>query len=86
MLSKILSLNKGLFQHFFFNNLIFMAINIICTFFLLPFGYILMTYSEDGQMYSTNSHLLGMDAAILSIFLVGTLFYGVLSALGMTYF
>lgn len=86
MLSKILSLNKGLFQHFFLNNLIFMAINIICTFFLLPFGYILMTYSEGGPMYGAASHLLGMDATILSVFLVGTLFYGVLSGLGMTYF
>ncbi|ULG74700.1 OST3/OST6 family protein [Macrococcus brunensis] len=86
MLSKTLSLNKGLFQHFFFNNLIFMAINIICTFFLLPFGYILMTYSGESHLYGADNHLLGFDSAVLSTFFVGTLFYGVLSGLGMTYF
>ncbi|TDM03595.1 ABC transporter permease [Macrococcus carouselicus] len=84
MLSKTLSLNKGLFQHFFFNNLIFMVINIVATFFLIPFAYIILKYN--GQEYMPTSHLLGVDPAVMSIFFTGALFYSILSALGMTYF
>ncbi|GGB01055.1 hypothetical protein ERX37_08715 [Macrococcus hajekii] len=83
MLSKILSLNNGLFRHFFNNNLIFMIINIVCTFFLIPFGYIIFEYNDANVINDT--HLLGYDSAVLAVFFTGTLFYSVLSALGMTY-
>ncbi len=83
---KTLSLNKGLLQHFSNHIMMMSLINIICTFLLIPFSYIMMTVTNIDMIEQYQSVHLGADTFFANWFYVGTMLYAVISGLMMTYF
>lgn len=85
MLSKISSLNKAMFNNLSKQITFITIINVICTFFLIPFSYYLNSTnsSEYGEIYQW---IIGGSIETTSLFFVGTTGYALLAAALMTYF
>ncbi|MCE4955949.1 hypothetical protein [Macrococcoides caseolyticum] len=82
---KTLSLNKALFSNLSRSIIFLSLINIICTFILVPFSYVIAHTDSSARPHLHSKYLIG-EMMTLPIYFFGTMAYALLCAAFLTYF
>lgn len=82
---KTLSLNKALFSNLSRSIIALTIINIICTFILVPFSYVITHIDSVNSDHQHSKYLIG-EMMTNPIYFVGSMSYALLCAVFMTYF
>lgn len=82
---KTLSLNKALYSNLSRSIIFLTIINIICTFILVPFSYIIAHLDNNTAPHDHSKYLIG-ELATMPIYFFGTMAYALLCAAFLTYY
>ncbi|WP_414043834.1 hypothetical protein ACMGE9_03295 [Macrococcus sp. EM39E] len=82
---KTLSLNKALFSNLSRSIIFLTIINIICTFILVPFSYVIAHIDSGAGPHNHSKYLIG-ETMTMPIYFVGTMLYTLLCAAFLTYY
>ncbi|WP_414051026.1 hypothetical protein [Macrococcus animalis] len=82
---KTLSLNKALFSNLSRSIIFLTIINIICTFILVPFSYVIAHIDSGAGPHNHSKYLIG-ETMTMPIYFVGTMLYALLCAAFLTYY
>ncbi|WP_414055880.1 hypothetical protein [Macrococcus equi] len=82
---KTLSLNKALFSNLSRSIIFLSIINLICTFILVPFSYVIAHIDSNTSAHEHSKYFIG-EMMTMPIYFFGTMFYALLCAAFLTYY
>lgn len=82
---KTLSLNKALFSNLSRSIIFLTIINLICTFILVPFSYVIAHLDTSAEPHDHSKYLIG-EMMTMPIYFIGTMIYSLLCAAFLTYY
>ncbi|MGV2928286.1 hypothetical protein RW115_06755 [Macrococcus capreoli] len=82
---KTLSLNKALFSNLSRSIIFLSIINVICTFILVPFSYVIAHMDSSAVAHQHSKYLIG-ETMTMPIYFFGTMAYALLCAAFLTYY